>query len=497
MGANFNGALASGGNQGSNTGPTMPFDPALMDNFGNPTPNPNSMSVNQGFNQLANKPTQSNSYQMSAGAQNNSFQAQNTGTAGAETAMQPTMNTGVAQPTMNTGVAQPTTNAGAAGPYDTFLNNLYQTVLKRAPDAAGLEYWKNALNSGATPQDIIKSFQSSPEYQANLAMASVAPQPYGVTGSNPFANSADPYINAAEQNAVGNLSGAITATAANRVNQNTPYANLEYVQTGTDANGNPIWSANQNLNPKLKEALDSLMGNVTSSASKRIDRSASPSIGINPGELYSDAIMRRLQPQLQQQQASVETRLANQGIMPGSEAYNRAKTELAQRQNDLLTSAQVGGIDVGLRANAQDFGQQITESNLPIAQLGAFNQGTQPGYVNPYNQVPTAGPDYFGAYTTSRADEIARENAASAKRANLLNGLFGMGSSAILGGNANSVFNLGNSAYNTLFGNSGINNPFVSSSDYMSNIGAYSSGAFDPAMSSADYLNNLYGLDIF
>jgi hypothetical protein len=119
--------------------------------------------------------------------------------------------------------------------------------------------------------------------------------------------------------------------------------------------------------------------------------------------------------------------------MPGSEAYNRAKTQLAQQQNDLLTSAQVGGMDVGLRANQQGFNQQLAQSNLPITQLGAFNQATQPGYVSPYSQAAVSGPDYTGAYTTSQAAQIAAQNAAAARTANLQNGLFNLGSSAILG----------------------------------------------------------------
>jgi hypothetical protein len=168
--------------------------------------------------------------------------------------------------------------------------------------------------------------------------------------------------------------------------------------------------------------------------------------------MYSDAIMRRLQPQLQQQQASVETRLANQGIMPGSEAYNRAKTQLAQQQNDLLTSAQVGGMDVGLRANQQGFNQQLAQSNLPIQQLGAFNQATQPGYVSPYSQAAVAGPDYTGAYTTSQAAQIAANNAAAARTANLQSGLFGLGSSALLGGAIPMLGQAGSSAYNWLTG---------------------------------------------
>lgn len=447
MGANFNGALGSSGNPSSNTGLNMPFDPALMDNFGNPTPNPNAMPVNQAFNQLQNMGGQQGGVNQTANAQqfNNSFQAQNAGTAQAQQATQPAMNTG-------------NTNQ-----YDTFLNNLYQTKLGRAPDQPGMQYWQSQLASGMSPESVIQSFQSSPENLANQALQSAnrttGANPFGITGQNAtnLVNSNDPYVQAAQQTALGNFAGATAATAANRVNQQTPYSNLQYTQTGTDANGNPIWSANQTLNPTLQSAMSGLQNRLATTAGQGINTNTLAQTGINPGELYSDAIMRRLQPQLQQQQAAVETRLANQGIMPGSEAYNRAKTQLAQVQNDALTSAQVQGMDVGLRANQQGFNQQLQQSNLPIQQLGAFNQATQPGYVTPYNQAAVAGPDYLGSYTTGQAAQIAAQNAANARTANLQSGLFGLGSSAILGsgGLGNLASNIGgglSSGYNWLTG---------------------------------------------
>jgi hypothetical protein len=219
--------------------------------------------------------------------------------------------------------------------------------------------------------------------------------------------------------------------------------------------------------------------------------------GINPGQTYSDAIMQRLQPQINQSQDRLTAQLANQGIAPGTEAYNRAITQQGQKTNDLLTSAQVQGMNTGLQA------QQL--QNQQAANIKALST---PNYINPYSQAAVAGPDYLGAYTTSQAAQIAAQNAANARTANLQSGLFGLGSSAILGsggvGNligstgtggtgGSGLLGLGSSAYNTLFGNSGLNNPFVSSADYMNNIGATSSGMFDQAMSSNDYLTSLYG----
>lgn len=405
-----------------------------------------------GLDQINNRTMQGGgnpNYQMNTAQvqqQNPSYQAQNSGTAQAQSATQPQMNTG--------------------NPTDQFLNNLYSKYLGRAADPTGLQYYQKELGSGLTASDLINQFEKSPEAANYKAMQSVSPNytgntnPWGLTGANATGNQAstNPYIQAAQQTAVGNYQGAQTATAANRVNQNTPYSSLQYQQTGTDVNGNPIWAANQSLNPALQSAMNGLQNKLATSAGQGINTNTLAQTGINPGEMYSDAIMRRLQPQQQQQSAAIETQLANQGVMPGSEAYNRAKTQLAQQQNDQLTSAQVGGINVGLQANQQGFNQQLQQSNLPIAQLGAFNQATQPGYVNPYSQAAVSGPDYTGAYTTGQAAAIAAQNAANAKTANLQNGLFNLGSSAILGSNGlNNLTSLGKSAYDWLSGGNAYN----------------------------------------
>jgi hypothetical protein len=242
--------------------------------------------------------------------------------------------------------------------------------------------------------------------------------------SNPYANSTNPYIQAAQATTMGNLYGARAATQANRINQNTPYGSLNYTQS-LDANGNPVWTANQQLSQPLQ--------NLTNTSLQGLQQSLqNPMYGINPGQTYSDAIMQRLQPQIQQSDSRLQAQLANQGIVPGTEAYNRAMTQQAQKTNDLLTSAQVQGMNTGLQAQ-----QLQNQQAANIKSLGT------PNYVNPYTQAAVSGTDYLGAYTTSRAADIAAQNAQAAKTANLQNGLFGLGSSAILG--AGGIANLGSS----------------------------------------------------
>ena len=270
------------------------------------------------------------------------------------------------------------------------------------------------------------------------------------------ATSSDPFIQSAQKTSIANLAGAQNAVSANRVNQSTPYQNLQYQQTGTDANGNPVWSATQSLAPQFQGSLNNLAANVGQTTQNAFNPTNLPSMGINPGQTYSDAIMQRLQPQIQHQTEMNDAQLANQGIVPGTEAYTNAKRVLGQQQNDLLTSAQIGGIGVGQQANQQAYNQQLQTYNNPLQQLAAFNQGTQANYVNPYNQAAVSGPDYLGAAATSNAAAIAAQNARNAQTANMQSGIFGLGSAALLGGGGVSgLYNLGNSI-GSLFGNSGI-----------------------------------------
>lgn len=241
----------------------------------------------------------------------------------------------------------------------------------------------------------------------------------------------DAYTAAAEKTAAANLANAQAAVAANRVNQVTPFGNVQYTQSGTDAQGNPIWTATQTLSPELQKAYGGIAGQVSGAYDQAFNPTNLPSYGINPGETYSDAIMRRLEPQQARQSKQLEAQLANQGIMPGSEAYNNAKQQMAQQQNDQLTSAVTGGMNVGLNANQQQFQQEATKYQMPMATLNQFRTGSQPSFVNPANQATVAGPDYLGAYTTAQNAELAKQNMQNAQSSNLQSGLFNLAGSVI------------------------------------------------------------------
>lgn len=274
-----------------------------------------------------------------------------------------------------------------------------------------------------------------------------------VAGTNsPYANTTSPYIQAAQQTALGNLAGAQSATSANRVNQSTPYANLNYSQTGTDANGNPIYSANQTLNNGLQSGLQNISSNV-------INASASPfgvantqnqiannaALGQQGWNTATQDVLNSLSPQLSNQSEQLTNSLAQQGIQPGTEAYNKAMQLQGINQNNLLAQAALTGATVQNQQVGQNIAQQSTNNaglqnnytqnlsayNNPLQQLAGFNTATNPGYITPYNQTATTGPDYNAATQSTQNAQIAANNAALGQSTNLTSGLFGLGSSAI------------------------------------------------------------------
>jgi hypothetical protein len=272
-------------------------------------------------------------------------------------------------------------------------------------------------------------------------------------GPSPSAPEAPDYAGAASQTAAGNLAAARQATAANRVNQYTPYGNLEYYinpQSQWDIYGNPTWSSKQTLSPAQQQLLDIQnktsinLGNlqnqglsyVENMISKPFDTSSLAQTGINPGETMQDSIMRRLQPQIEQGREAFDVKMANQGIPVDSEAYRRAALTQSQKENDLMTSAVIQGTQTGLAANQQGFGQLGYIRNEPINTLNAIRSGSQvtnPSYMaNIPQQATTAGADMLGAAQMGYNAQMGNFNARQAAQSNFNQGLMGLGGAGIM-----------------------------------------------------------------
>jgi hypothetical protein len=160
-----------------------------------------------------------------------------------------------------------------------------------------------------------------------------------------------------------------------------------------------------------------------------------PSTGFDPGQSYQDAYMQRLAPQLEQNRESMQARLANQGIVPGTQAYDNAMRQQAQRENDLLLGATTQGFGVGSQANQQAFNQELTKYNLPLNTLSALRTGAQvqnPSFVNSAQQATTGGADILGASQMGYNARMGDFNQQQAAQQNFNQGLMGLGGAGIM-----------------------------------------------------------------
>ena len=268
-------------------------------------------------------------------------------------------------------------------------------------------------------------------------------------GKSASAPPAPDYTAAAQATAAGNLDAARAATAANRVNQVTPYGSLNYSINGADPYGNPTWTATQSLAPDQQKLLDIQnqlsigtgqlgqqgLGYVQNMISKPFDTSSLPTTGLNAGQSYQDAYMQRLKPQIEQGREALSTQLANSGIPVGSEAYKRAMMAQGQKENDLLAAATTQGFNTGLAANQQGFNQLAYQRNEPINTLNAVRSGAQvqsPSFVNSAQQANTAGPDILGATQMGYNAQLGAANAQNAANNQMTQGLFSLGGAGIM-----------------------------------------------------------------
>jgi len=97
---------------------------------------------------------------------------------------------------------------------------------------------------------------------------------------------------------------------------------------------------------------------------------------VNAGTTGQQAILSRLAPQIERSQEATRQRLANQGLVPGTQAYQTAMIEENQRGNDLYTQAALQGLNLDIGANAQGYNQALQSGqfgNQAVAQN--FGQG--------------------------------------------------------------------------------------------------------------------------
>lgn len=131
-------------------------------------------------------------------------------------------------------------------------------------------------------------------------------------------------------------------------------------------------------------------------------------------DAYYNSMVDKLNPQFERQRSDYATLLQNQGLPVGSEAYERAMGDLAEKQNEALQQAAYSAVLGGQDAFSQSLSDEINAGNFGnTAQQAYINQlisaltGSASGYENEQNKyaVGTAksAVDYQNALAKAQA----------------------------------------------------------------------------------------------
>lgn len=277
--------------------------------------------------------------------------------------------------------------------------------------------------------------------------------------SSPKAPAApDPAKTAAAQGAT-NKETAYWNAMLNNVNQSTPYGSLTY--TGGEGPYNPDkppqFSSQINLSPEQQKIYDTqtaqsqqlldLGGQQMNRISQSVNTPFSYSGIANApsqedinalSQKGQDAIMSRLDPQFGRDEEALRTRLINQGIGQGSQAYNTEFDRFNQAKNDARTQAILQGQNYGAAEQNQQLGlrnqgiqEYTTQRNAPLNEYIGLTSGTQ--VQNPQfqsqNYQGSQPVDYANLVNQQYQAKLGNYNSQVAGNNSTMSSLFGLGGS--------------------------------------------------------------------
>jgi len=260
-------------------------------------------------------------------------------------------------------------------------------------------------------------------------------------------------VKTAQAQSVANKEAVRESALMNQINQVTPYGGVKYSGEigGDDRTVTQFLSPDQQAMLDASSAAGLQFGDIAQKQLGAVaERFASPVVYGQPPptagqEAYQrayDAIIERNQPLLERQRKAELTRLSNQGLDQGGEAYSNAMLDQNRRENDFGVAAQQAAMgqqaqqfDLDSRSYQQAIQAQLGQRQAPLNELSALMSGSQiqnPQFLNTgqYNvaraHLMRATYDSYNA----QANAVAQQQAAAAQRAA---GTAGMLGSAAMG----------------------------------------------------------------
>lgn len=326
-----------------------------------------------------------------------------------------------------------TANAQAAANKETAIAQAQLNMIDQYTPYGSLVY--SQIDSGAPTFDQAGYDAAMKAYQNDLGV-------YRATGYNPSAG-------------LGGQFGGFGQGGQRGAKPKAPNRSDYYI----DGSGTPRYAATTTLSPEQQAILDqrnqasqqygeianAQLGRVGERLSQPLDYSslgAAPQADQAAWDTAYNALISRNQPQADQRLSALETRLANQGITYGSDAWKAAMDDYNRGQNDFGIAAQLAATgEMGQRFNmealARDraINEMIQQRQIPLNELAAMFSGTQvqaPNFVSTpqtaIGQTPIADSIYASYNGQMNAYNANLQNQAANNQG--LYGLLGAGAKA-------------------------------------------------------------------
>jgi hypothetical protein len=233
----------------------------------------------------------------------------------------------------------------------------------------------------------------------------------------------------AQQQQQFNIQAAKDQNKNNSYDQSSPFGTVNYVPDPSSPSGYRIVTDTNQTGKTLLSSADALATNSAGMYSQ-------PFNGENKAvtDKLNEWSGNYLKPIFGQQDSNLEAQLRNQGLMPGTAAYDNAKNLLARNQGDVTTSY--------LTKNQQQaFDQALKEYQLPAETIAALRANAMPGG---FQSGPTANiqPANYAGLVQSQYEAQMKNYEAMWKGIGQLGGsamnLFG-GPSGMFGGSGGGV----------------------------------------------------------
>lgn len=238
-----------------------------------------------------------------------------------------------------------------------------------------------------------------------------------------------------------NRDTAITQMQLGTGTQNNPWGSVSYTQgpdrTFTDSQGNVVSTPTYNQNTTLTKPQQKIFNQGQSAqlnlASLANDQSAFLQDYLAKPFEYTnkdaenwayDLGAQRLDPKFAADQASLETKLANQGIAPGSRAWETAMAQQGQTENDAYNQLMLNGRQMA-------FSEALAQRNQPLNEISALMSGSQVSNPATMGAQAMAAPGVSGVNYSGLVQQNYENQVASQQANNPMGGLFGLGTSVI------------------------------------------------------------------